>query len=179
MPGYIEVICGPMFGRKTTTLISRLKTAQKEGHKVMAFKHANDTRCTESALCTHDRLSWACGIANTAAELDRQLRPDTKMVGVDEVQFFDQDIVEYAERWAIAGRRVVLAGLDQDYRGEPFGPMPSLLLCADVVTKLSAVCVACGDPAIRTYRITKTPDVVLVGASETYEARCRVCHRRS
>ena len=174
--GWIEVICGPMFSGKSEELIRRLRRAQIARQSLQVFKPAIDDRYDPSCIVSHSRFSIeACPVAS-AAEVARLTRPETRVVGIDEAQFFDRAIVDVAERLAQRGVRVILAGLDQDYRAQPFEPMPSLMALAEYVTKTLAICARCGGPAGRSQRLAADGDRVLVGAADSYEARCRSCH---
>lgn len=181
--GRIEVVAGCMFSGKSEELIRRLKRAQIARQRVIALKSSLDDRYGAETISSHSgsRLESAL-IAAPPDILDIIEGRQIDVVGVDEVQFFDMGIVNIAEYLAATGVRVILAGLDQDFRGEPFGPMPQLLALADEVTKLTAVCTICGRPATRTQRsVNGKParyddPVLLVGASDTYEARCREHH---
>lgn len=174
--GWIEVICGPMFSGKTEELIRRLRRAELARQSVQIFKPEIDTRYGgASEIVSHNsRRLTAEPVSSTAALLER-VNPDTAIVGIDEAQFFDAKIVQVAESLANSGKRVVVAGLDLDYQARPFEPMPALIAIADFVTKLSAVCMQCGDAAVRSQRVTRSTDRVEIGAAESYEARCRRC----
>lgn len=174
--GWIEVICGCMFSGKTEELIRRMKRAQIARQKVQIFKPAIDTRYGEDCVSTHDATKLSSTPIASAQLILEHLDDSTRVVGIDEAQFFGEDVVEVAERLANRGIRVVVAGLDMDFRGQPFGPMPKLLCIAEQVSKLSAVCVVCGAPATKTQRISPDGDQVLVGAQDFYEARCRDHH---
>jgi len=181
--GWIEVIAGPMFAGKSEELIRRVKRALIVRQKVMVFKSHLDDRYHPARVVSHDGAAVEATPVRSSGEIRERLSlPLPDVVAVDEVQFLDRGIVELAEELAREGVRVVLAGLDLDFRGEPFGPMPELLARAEFVEKLSAVCVRCGAPATRTQRLVDgrparyDDPVVLVGASERYEARCRACH---
>jgi len=174
--GWIEVICGPMFSGKSEELIRRLRRAQIARQAVQVFKPAIDDRYHDTQIVSHSRASLEAHPVETSAELARAVRGDTRVVGVDEAQFFDQGIVDVAHRLADQGMRVLLAGLDQDYTGAPFGCMPALLTAAEYVTKTLAICTRCGAPAGRSQRLVPSGAQVLVGAVEAYEARCRQCH---
>lgn len=180
--GWIEVICGSMFSGKTEELIRRVRRAKIARQKVQVFKPAIDTRYTEREVASHDGLQAEAIPVADAAQLRAQLEPDATVVALDEAQFFDQGVVDLCEELADRGVRVIVAGLDMDFRGEPFGPMPVLMARAERVDKLQAICVVCGGPASRTQRIVDGRPaayddlVILVGASEVYEARCRGCH---
>lgn len=173
--GSIEVITGSMFSGKTEELIRRLKRALFARQRVQAFKPRIDDRYDASRIVSHEALSVdAVAVANSESLLERVL-PTTQVVAIDEAQFFDRGIVEVADRLAQRGVRVLVAGLDQDYLGQPFHPMPELMAIAEEVTKVRAVCTACGAVASRSQRLLPTSGTVLVGGSESYEARCRGC----
>ncbi len=173
--GWLEVICGPMFSGKTEELIRRLTRAQYARQKVQIFKPRIDNRYDDEAVVSHSDQSLAGTAVDDFDELREELTPQVEVIGIDEVQFFDAEIVDFCQNMADSGRRVVVAGLDQDYRGEPFEPMPRLLAVAEYITKLMAICVRCGNPAHRSYRLAEDPQQVLVGSDEQYEARCRRC----
>ena len=181
--GWIELICGSMFSGKTEELIRRVKRAQIARQKVQVFKPRLDDRYATARVSSHDGLHLEATPVENAAEIMAQVDPDTTVVAVDEVQFFDWEIADVAQALADAGKRVILAGLDMDFRGEPFGPVPLLMAQAEKVDKLNAICVICGAPASRTQRLINgepasyDDPVILVGASEVYEARCRACHQ--
>lgn len=174
--GSIEVICGPMFSGKTEELIRRLRRADYAKQSIMAFKHASDDRYAKNEYASHAGLRWPCFLARDILDINSKLFPETHVVGIDEAQFFASGIVEYVQGLADRGMRVIIAGLDQDYLGAPFGPMPQLCAVAEQVTKIAAVCVRCGEAATRTHRTKPIVDLVVVGAAEAYEARCRQCH---
>ncbi len=175
--GWIEVICGPMFSGKTEELIRRLKRAQYARQVVQIFKPGVDDRYHESAIMTHDRQGLPGHAARDVAQLRELIDPHVRVVGIDEVQFFGPEVGALCEALADKGCRVIVAGLDQDYRGQPFGPMPGLMVSAEYVTKLLSICVKCGNPAHRSYRLASDPQQVLVGSDQVYEARCRRCFR--
>jgi thymidine kinase len=181
--GWVEIICGSMFSGKTEELIRRVRRARIAKQKVQVFKPAMDNRYHSEQVSSHDGLQWEAVPVGNAREILERLEPDTTIVAVDEVQFFDWEISDVCNELAGSGLRVILAGLDMDFRGEPFGPMPLLMAEAEEVTKLQAICVTCGAPASRTQRlIDRQPaaydePVILVGGSESYEARCRHCHQ--
>lgn len=172
----IEVVCGCMFSGKTEELIRRMKRAQIARQKVQIFKPAIDTRYGEDCVVTHDDSKFSSTPVETAEDILNFLDDSTRVVGIDEAQFFGEEIVEITERLANRGLRVVVAGLDMDYKGKPFGSMPRLLCVAEQVTKLSAICVVCGAPATRSQRISANEEQVVVGAMDHYEARCRDHH---
>ena len=181
--GWIELICGSMFSGKTEELIRRVKRAQIARQKVQVFKPRIDDRRGIETVSSHNGLALDAVPVENAQELKHLVEPDTTVVAIDEVQFFDWEIAEVAQMLAEAGKRVIMAGLDMDFRGEPFGPIPLLMAQAEEVDKLHAICVVCGAPASRTQRLidgqpaSYDDPVILVGASEVYEARCRACHQ--
>ena len=180
--GWIEVICGSMFSGKTEELIRRVHRAQIARQKVQVFRPALDTRYAGREVTSHNGMQVEAVAAEHTAQLRALIQPDTTVVALDEVQFFDDDVVTLCEELADRGSRVIVAGLDMDFRGEPFGPMPTLMARAERVDKLQAICLVCGGPASRTQRLINgqpaayDDPVILVGASEVYEARCRGCH---
>ncbi|MBN1874885.1 MAG: thymidine kinase [Anaerolineae bacterium] len=181
--GRIEVICGSMFSGKTEELIRRLHRAQIARQKVQVFKPAIDQRYAHKAIASHNGLQEEAIPVNNSEEIYQRVDPDVDVVAIDEVQFFDESIIDVCTVLADAGKRVICAGLDMDFRGEPFGPIPQLLAIAEYVDKLQAICVVCGAPASRSQRLIDgqpayhDDPVMLVGASEVYEARCRSCHQ--
>ena len=171
--GWIEVICGPMFSGKSEELIKRLRRAQIARRRVQIFKHGIDARYDATSIVSHSQQSLP-GIAITDIKDVLDLVDDrTELVAIDEGQFFSEKIIEVTNKLANQGKRVIVAGLDLDYRGKPFGPMPQLMCCAEYVSKQLAICMTCGDPANFTQRLTEAKDQIVVGATETYEARCR------
>ena len=180
--GSIEVICGSMFSGKTDELIRRLVRATIAKQKVQVFKPAIDVRYAVEKVTSHAGSDYDAIPVQKAAEIREKIEPDTTVVGIDEAQFFDPEVVQIAEELATRGIRVLVAGLDTDFRGEPFGPMPILMSMAEDVDKLHAICMVCGDEASRTQRLVNgrparvDDPVVIVGASEMYEARCREHH---
>jgi thymidine kinase len=175
--GWVEVICGCMFSGKTEELIRRMTRAQIARQKLQVFKPAIDDRYGREFVASHNSNRIESVPVQNPREILSLLDDCTRVVGVDEAQFFDASIVEVVERLAMRGIRVVVAGLDMDYLGRPFGPMPQLLAIAEQVTKLSAICMVCGAPASRSQRITNSAETVLVGAHDSYEARCRAHHQ--
>jgi thymidine kinase len=173
--GWIEVICGSMFSGKSEELIRRLVRARIARQKVQAFKPALDTRFAKDHVVSHSGQRIPSVEIETVADILRLVQPDTRVVAIDEAQFLGLELVAACEELADRGCRVIVAGLDQDYRGRPFEPVPQLLAVAESVTKTMAVCMVCGHPANRTQRLVDTEDRVLVGAGEAYEARCRNC----
>jgi thymidine kinase len=175
--GSIEVICGSMFSGKTEELIRRLKRAQFARLKVEIFKPSIDIRYDETLVVSHDRNSIpSTPVTHSSAIL--LLSADTKVVGIDEAQFFDDELSNVCIKLANKGYRVIVAGLDMDYQGMPFGPIPALMAIAEHVTKVHAVCVRCGAPANYSYRLTEDDQQVLIGEKESYEPRCRSCYYR-
>jgi thymidine kinase len=173
--GHIEVVCGSMFSGKTEELIRRIRRAEIAKQRVKVFKPMIDTRFSEMEIVSHSEQSYPSEmIANSEDILEKSF--DFEVIGIDEAQFFDENIVDVCQRLADSGKRVIVAGLDQDYRAQPFEPMPKLLAVAEYVTKAMAICVICGAPANRTQRNTASSDKVLVGATDHYEARCRLHH---
>lgn len=173
--GWIEVICGSMFSGKTEELIRRLKRAKIAQQAVQVFKPRIDRRYDEEEIVSHSALRLISEPVDGPDELLARLRPETKVVGIDEVQFLGPGIVAACETLANRGLRVICAGLDQDYRGRPFDPMPTLLAVAEFVTKEHAICVLCGNPANRSQRLVDVPGRVVVGGFGEYEPRCRRC----
>ena len=174
--GSIEVVCGSMFSGKTEELIRRLKRAKIANLKVAIFKPSLDIRYHENMIVSHnENILDAKPVADPIEILNNVDEVD--VVGIDEAQFFDENITSVCERLAGMGKRVILAGLDMDYLGKPFGPMPNLLATANYVTKLHAVCVKCGGIASYSFRISDESDQVVLGEKQHYEARCRSCHK--
>jgi len=172
--GSIEVVCGPMFSGKTEELIRRVKRAQIARQKVQIFKPAIDNRYHETEVVSHSSLSMEATPVNSSVEILQKVFDSTRVVAIDEVQFFDDNISIVVEKLARRGIRVIMAGLDQDFMGQPFGPMASLLAIADSVNKIHAICTVCGAPATKTFRKDpKNSSQVLVGETDLYEARCR------
>jgi thymidine kinase len=176
LPGFIEVVCGSMFSGKTEELVRRLKRAQIARQKIQVFKPAIDNRYSVDHVQSHDATRILSRPVQNAREIVDLVDDNTRVVGIDEAQFFDDSVVDVAQKLAYRGIRVICAGLDMDFRGQPFGPMPKLLAVAENVTKLSAVCVVCGGPATRSQKTAGPSGTVAVGAKEMYEARCRFCH---
>lgn len=173
--GWIEVICGSMFSGKTEELIRRLKRAKIANLKVEIFKPAIDVRFDEDTVVSHDsNFVHSVAVQNSKSIL--VLAKDVDIVGIDEAQFFDDEIVSVCQTLALQGIRVIVAGLDMDYKGRPFGPMPQLLAVADFITKLHAICVRCGNLANMSYRKSANEDQVLLGEQNIYEPRCRKCY---
>jgi thymidine kinase len=173
--GWIEVIVGSMFSGKSEELIRRLRRAQIARQRVQIFKPAVDTRYADDHIVSHSELRIPSEQAKTAREMLSRVSPDTEVVGIDEGQFFDTELPAVCTELAARGVRVIVAGLDQDYLGKPFEPMPQLLAIAEFITKTRAICMVCGNPANHTQRLVASRDRVLVGAGGMYEARCRRC----
>lgn len=180
--GRIEIICGSMFSGKTEELIRRLRRARIARQAVQVFKPVIDNRYHVEKVTSHNGVAFAAQPVQQAQDILAMLAPDTTVVAIDEVQFFDTAVIDVCEALARQGKRVICAGLDMDFRGEPFGPMPQLVARSEMVDKLHAICVRCGEEASRTQRLIDgqpaayDDPVVLVGAEEVYEARCRQCH---
>jgi thymidine kinase len=180
--GWIEVICGSMFSGKTEELIRRVKRAVIARQQVQVFKPLLDNRYSEEKVSSHDGLHWDAAAAGSASEILEMVKDETDVVAVDEVQFFDWTITDVCDQLASRGKRVIVTGLDMDFRGEPFGPVPVLMAQAETVDKLQAICAVCGAPAGRTQRLINGMPAnydepqILVGAKEVYQARCRRCH---
>jgi len=175
--GWIEVICGSMFSGKSEELIKRLRRARIARQNVQAFKPRLDDRYGDGgAICSHTMQEVPCELVENAPHILQLLKADTQVVGIDEVQFLGPEVVQVAEELATRGIRVICAGLDQDYRGIPWHPMPELLARAEYVEKTHAICVICGAPATRTQRKISGESRVLIGSQDLYEARCRACH---
>lgn len=172
----IEVIAGSMFSGKTEELIRLLRRARHARQPIQVFKPRIDDRYSEDHVASHDNNLFPSTVISHASEIEPRLKPDTRVVGIDEGQFFDDDLIAVATRLADRGIRVIIAGLDMDWKSEPFHPMPALMAVAEKVTKLQAVCVACGGAASRTQRLVKSIDSILVGDHTAYEARCRQCY---
>ena len=173
--GWIEVICGSMFSGKTEELIRRLKRAKIANQKVEIFKPKVDTRYDERKVVSHDENSILAVPIEHSKKLI-QLSEPISVVGIDEAQFFDLDLPNVCQALALRGKRVIVAGLDMDFRGKPFGPMPDLLAVAEYITKVHAICQHCGNLATHSYRLANDADTVLLGEKDSYEARCRTCY---
>ncbi len=180
--GHIEVICGSMFCGKTEELIRRVRRAMIAKQKVQVFKHDLDDRYSVQRITSHNGQYIEATPVSDSSKIEAKLDPDTTIVAIDEVQFFDESIIDIANKLARQGLRVILAGLDMDFRGEPFGPMPKLLCHAEQVRKLHAICTVCGEEASRSQRLVNgkparyDDPVIMIGAQESYEARCRKHH---
>ncbi|MGL5175294.1 MAG: thymidine kinase [Cetobacterium sp.] len=183
--GWIEVVTGSMFSGKSEELIRRMRRSKYANQKMVVFKHASDDRYDDTKVASHSQAFIEAVPASTVEEMREIIRTqyeDVRVVGIDEVQFFGEEVADFCEELADSGKRVVVAGLDQDFRGEPFKPMDRLMAKAEYVDKFNAICACCGNPASRTQRLVngepayEDDPIVLVGASESYEARCRRCH---
>jgi thymidine kinase len=174
--GWIEVVCGCMFSGKTEELIRRMKRAKIAAQKVEIFKPTIDVRYDEISVVSHDTNTIMATPVDHSSKI-LKISEDTTVVGIDEAQFFDADLVENCQILAERGIRVIIAGLDMDYKGKPFGPMPNLLAVAEYVTKVHAICVHCGNLATHSYRLAHGDEVVLLGEKEQYEPRCRTCYK--
>lgn len=180
--GWLEVISGCMFAGKTEELIRRINVLSYANKNIIVFKPKVDNRYSDTEIVSHSGSKVPCLVVDRAQDILKKVDVDTEVVAIDEVQFFDKDIVDVCEYLADKGIRVMVAGLDKDFRGEAFGVMPELLTRAEFVTKLTAVCAKCGAPATRTQRLVDgkpasfDDPIVLVGAVEHYEPRCRHCH---
>ena len=181
--GTLIVITGSMFAGKSEELIRQVRRALYARKKVQVFKSALDNRWDSAAIATHNGVRFEAIPVSSSADLERLVQADTEVIAIEEVQFFDEGIVALCDRWANEGRTVIAAGLDQDFRGQPFGFMPILLALADEVIKLRAICARCGQPASKTQRLVDgrpaswDEPTILIGAAERYEARCRRCHK--
>jgi thymidine kinase len=180
--GWVEVICGSMFSGKSEELIRRVRRAQFAKQKIAVFKPKIDNRYSDEAVVSHNGTSFIARPIAHSTEIFQHIDPEIDLIAIDEVQFFDDEVVKVIQHLADCGHRVVAAGLDQDFRGEPFTVMPALMAIAELVTKLQAVCAVCGSPASRTQRLINgepasyDDPIILVGASEAYEPRCRHHH---
>lgn len=181
--GALIVITGSMFAGKSEELIRQVRRALYARKKVQVFKSSLDNRWDSTAIATHNGVRFEAVPVSTSGQLEQLVQPDTEVIAIEEVQFFDEGVVALCDRWANEGRVVIVAGLDQDFRGQPFGFMPTLLALADEVIKLRAICARCGQPASKTQRLVDgrpaswDEPTILIGASEKYEARCRRCHK--
>lgn len=176
--GCIEVICGSMFSGKTEELIRRLKRARFANQKIVTFKPAIDTRYSDMDVVSHDLHSIPCIPVKNPEDM-LQIEDDVKVVGVDEAQFFDKSLVDVAQKLADKGVRVIIAGLDTDYLGKPFGPIPALLAVAEDVQKVHAICVKCGNLANHSHRLSRSRKLVVLGEKDVYEPLCRECYNKA
>jgi thymidine kinase len=176
--GWVEVITGSMFSGKSEELIRRIRRAQIARQKVQIFKPRIDSRYAADHIVSHSEMKMPSQVVGSAREILDRVEPETEVVGIDEGQFFDLSLVQVVDELAGRGVRVIVAGLDQDYMGRPFEPMPQLLAVAEYVDKTLAICMRCGAPANRSQRIVPATDRVVVGGAHEYEARCRHCFQR-
>lgn len=173
--GWIEVVCGPMFSGKSEELIRRLRRAEIARQRVQIFKPGIDDRYSTDHIVSHSDLKIRSVAVRDSADFERQLDIRTEVIGIDEAQFLGMELVDSVVRLADMGKRVIIAGLDTDYLGRPFHPIPELLAVADEITKTLAICMQCGNPAKHTQRLVASEDLIVVGTSGMYEARCRRC----
>jgi len=173
--GWIEVVCGPMFSGKTEELIRRLRLSLIAKQKVRIFKPMTDNRYSEEHIVSHDDQKFVCTPVAVSKDIMGKVKDHTQVIGIDEAQFFDEKLVDVCQTLANRGMRVIVAGLDQDYLGVPFGPMPNLMAVAESVLKLKAICMVCGGLASKSQRLTNENAQVVIGAKDRYEARCRAC----
>jgi len=174
--GWIEVICGSMFSGKTEELIRRLKRAKIASQKVEIFKPGTDTRYDTNNVVSHDANSILATPVDHSTKI-LELVDGISVVGIDEAQFFDHELIEVCEKLALRGIRVIVAGLDMDYKGKPFGPLPNLLAVAEYITKVHAICQHCGNLATHSYRLSEETGTVVLGEKDRYEPRCRTCYQ--
>lgn len=173
--GWIEVIVGPMFSGKSEELIRRLRRAEIARQRVQIFKPAIDQRYSANGIVSHSGLEIPSDLVRDGAAILNQVEARTEVVGIDEAQFLGESVVMSCMRLADLGKRVIVTGLDTDFMGRPFEPMPQLLVVAEEITKLLAICARCGNPAVHTQRLVASEDLIVVGAGGMYEARCRRC----
>lgn len=173
--GWIEVVCGSMFSGKTEELIRRLKRARIANQKVQIFKPAKDIRYDAVDVVSHDDNAVNARPVAKATDI-LQYCEDVNVIGVDEAQFFDESLPQVCEKLALRGVRIIVAGLDMDFKGRPFGPMPALLSIAEYITKVHAICPHCGNLATHSYRLSQEQDTVVLGEKDKYEPRCRICY---
>jgi thymidine kinase len=173
--GWIELIVGPMFSGKSEELIRRLRRAEIARQRVQIFKPVIDQRYTVNGIVSHSGLEISSDLVKDASEILTKVEPRTEVIGIDEAQFLGEALIEVCAKLADMGKRVIVSGLDTDFMGRPFEPMPRLLAVAEEITKLLAICVRCGNPAVNTQRLVASEDLIIVGAAGMYEARCRRC----
>ena len=173
--GWIEVICGPMFSGKSEELIRRLRRAMIARKRVEVFKPSIDNRYSEDEIVSHGDLRMKSQVVSDAAQIPGRIDWRSEVVGIDEANFIGPKLVDVAQQLADSGKQVIISGLDTDYLGRPFAPIPDLLALAESITKTLAICVRCGNPAKHTQRLRGSEDLIVVGAAEMYEARCRRC----
>jgi thymidine kinase len=173
--GWIEVVTGCMFSGKTEELLRRIKRSKIAGQEVVIFKPARDTRYSDTYVVSHDENAMDSIVVKQAKDM-YQYMDQYEVIGIDEAQFFDQDLVHVCEEMALEGKRIIAAGLDLDFKGRPFGPIPHLLAVSEYVTKVHAICPHCGNLATHSYRLSEEQDTVLLGEKDKYEPRCRKCY---
>ena len=173
--GWIEVICGPMFSGKSEELMRRLRRAMIARKRVQVFKPVIDNRYSHNEIVSHGDIRMRSEVCETASDILKTLDWRTQVIGIDEANFLGTELIDIAGRLADSGKQVILAGLDTDYMGRPFSPIPELLAHAESITKTLAICVRCGNPGKHTQRLVESDDLIVVGASGMYEARCRRC----
>jgi len=173
--GWIEVICGSMFSGKTEELIRRLNRAVIANQRVEIFKPIKDKRYHNKDVVSHNENAISSNPVESSKEIFSYIS-DVNVIGIDEAQFFDDDLVEVCQKLAVKGMRVIIAGLDMDFRGKPFGPIPKLLAVAEYITKVHAICPHCGSLATHSYRLSEETDTVVLGEKDKYEPRCRICY---
>jgi len=173
--GWIEIVCGPMFSGKSEELIRRIRRARIARKRVQVFKPVLDDRYSHDEIVSHSEQRLKSETVNSAQDILAKMDWRTQVVGIDESNFFGPDLVEIAQQLADTGKQVIIAGLDTDYLGRPFTPMPELLCVAESITKMLAICMRCGNPAKHTQRLVESSELIVVGATGTYEARCRRC----
>ena len=174
--GWIEVICGPMFSGKTEELIRRLVRAQYAKQRVSIFKPKTDNRYSDDYIVSHNKRKIKSIILESSKDI-YNYKNQADIFGIDEAQFFDNELINISNKLAKAGKRIVIGGLDKDYKGKSFGPIQQLMIDAEYITKVNAICMSCGDPASFTQRISLEKDLVVVGELDKYEARCRKCFK--
>lgn len=173
--GWIEVVVGPMFSGKSEELIRRVRRAAIARQRVQIFKPSIDGRYSTTQITSHSGLGIPCETVNKATEIVSRVQPRTEVIGIDEAQFLGEELVDVCSNFAALGKRVIVAGLDADFRGHPFEPIPQLMTIAEEIRKLLAICVRCGNPAVHTQRIVDNDELIVVGGADQYEARCRQC----
>lgn len=173
--GWIEVICGPMFSGKSEELIRRLRRAMIARKRVQVFKPSIDTRYSDTEIVSHGDIRMKSEVVSGAAEILKKMDWRTQVIGVDEPNFMGPELIDVANQLADSGKQVIISGLDTDYMGRPFAPIPELLALAESITKTLAICMRCGNPAKHTQRLVESDDLIVVGAAGMYEARCRRC----
>ena len=173
--GWIEVICGPMFSGKSEELMRRLRRAMIARKRVQVFKPAIDTRYSATEIVSHGDIRMKSEVVSGAGEILKKMDWRTQVIGVDEANFMGPELIDAANQLADSGKQVILSGLDTDYMGRPFSPIPELLALAESITKTLAICMRCGNPAKHTQRLVESDDLIVVGAAGMYEARCRRC----